>query len=110
VCLAERVRAVPGFGAKTEQRLFDACERWLGRGDAAPRRLLMTRALELSELLRRELLQVLDEVHLAGALRRGEETVGELEFVVVGDVRRAYGNWRDCGRWCEWISTEALRS
>jgi DNA polymerase (family X) len=86
-CLAERVRAVPGFGAKTEQRLLDACERWLGRGDAPPRRLLMTQALELWELLRRELLQVLDEVHLAGALRRGEETVGELELVVVGDVR-----------------------
>jgi DNA polymerase (family 10) len=86
-CLAERVRAVPGFGAKTERRLFDACERWLGRGDAPPRRLLMTHALELAELLRRELLQVLGEVHLAGALRRGEETVGELELVGIGDLQ-----------------------
>jgi DNA polymerase (family 10) len=84
-CLAERVRGVPGFGQKTEQRLLQACDRYLGRGESAPRRLLMAHALELAALLQRELCAVVQEAHVAGALRRGEETVGELELLVLGE-------------------------
>jgi DNA polymerase (family 10) len=81
-CLAGKVRSVPGFGVKTEQRLLAASERWLGRGPAAPRRLILAHALELAELLQRELVELAGEAHIAGALRRGEETLAELEFVV----------------------------
>jgi DNA polymerase (family 10) len=94
-CKAERVRTVAGFGAKTEARLLEASERWLARGGPAPRRLLLAEASELGELLRRELLAVVPEVHLAGAVRRGEEVVDELEIVVVGDRARALQRLRE---------------
>jgi DNA polymerase (family 10) len=88
-CRAGRVRAVPGFGEKTEQRLQSAVEAYLGRGQEAPEPMLLSRALELAALIERELRKAAKEVHLAGALRRGEETVSEIEFVVEGDVPAA---------------------
>jgi DNA polymerase (family X) len=88
-CLTGRVRGVAGFGAKTEQRLLEASERWLGRGEPAARQMLMSRALELAALLIRELSKVVAEVQLAGALRRGQETVGEIELIVRGDMEAA---------------------
>ena len=90
-CRAERVRGVPGFGEKTEARLCAAAERWLARGSPEPRRLILARALELAEDLRRELLAVAHEVHIAGAVRRGEETAADIELVIVGDVA---ASWR----------------
>jgi DNA polymerase/3'-5' exonuclease PolX len=54
-CAGERVRNVKGFGKKTEQRLLAACERWLTRGEAAPQRLLLARAIELASSIEHEL-------------------------------------------------------
>jgi DNA polymerase (family X) len=88
-CRAGRVRAVPGFGEKTEQRLLSAGEAYLGRGQEEPEPMLLSRALELATLIERELRKAATEVRLAGALRRGEETVSEIEFVVAGDVKAA---------------------
>jgi DNA polymerase (family 10) len=88
-CKQERVRQVRGFGKKTEARLCAACERWLGRGGPKPRRLILSQALQLAEALQRELLPVVPEVHVAGAVRRGEETIDELDLVIGGDVARA---------------------
>jgi DNA polymerase (family 10) len=84
-CTEQRVRHVPGFGEKTEQRLCAACERWLNRSEGAPPRMLLAHALELATRFERELLPSVEQVHLAGALRRGEETVAEVELLVVGD-------------------------
>jgi DNA polymerase (family 10) len=88
-CLAGKVRAVAGFGAKTEARLLAACERWQHREERVLRPILLSQALELATLFERELRRIADEVYLAGALRRGEELVSELEFVIVGDAERA---------------------
>ena len=88
-CAAGRVRGVPGFGEKTEQRLLAACERWRHRAAPAAPRLIMSRALELAASIQGALAEVVEETHLAGALRRGVETVDELELVVVGDVAAA---------------------
>ncbi|MET0412083.1 MAG: helix-hairpin-helix domain-containing protein, partial [Polyangiaceae bacterium] len=88
-CRDERVRSVPGFGAKTEARLLAASERWLRRGGPAPRRLILSEAMELGQSLQRELLGVVAEAHVAGAVRRGEESVSELELVITGDRERA---------------------
>jgi DNA polymerase (family 10) len=88
-CRAGRVRAVPGFGEKTEQRLLRAGEAYLGRGQEVPEPMLLSRALELAALIERELCKTAKSVHLAGALRRGEETVSEIEFVVEGDAGAA---------------------
>ncbi|HET7538778.1 MAG TPA: helix-hairpin-helix domain-containing protein [Polyangiaceae bacterium] len=90
-CAEQRVRALPGFGAKSEARLLQACDAWLGRGEEAPPPLLLSRALERAALLESELSSVphVERVQLAGDVRRGEETVRALEWVVLGDARRA---------------------
>ncbi|HWP07296.1 MAG TPA: helix-hairpin-helix domain-containing protein, partial [Polyangiaceae bacterium] len=84
-CAAGRVRTVRGFGAKTEEKLLAACERWLHRGEQAPDPVLLPRALELAQLLEKRLLSAVETAVLVGALRRAEESVRELEYVVVGD-------------------------
>lgn len=100
-CREGRLRNVQGFGEKTEQRLLSAAEKYLGRAGEPPPPLILSRALELAALLERELREAGaggarpgagpsgETVHLAGALRRGEETVTEIEFVVTGDVESA---------------------
>ncbi|HWA74056.1 MAG TPA: PHP domain-containing protein [Polyangiaceae bacterium] len=88
-CAAGRVRTVRGFGEKTEARLAAGVERWLTREKTEPEPMLLSDALSLANLVRERLLRVMERAELAGALRRGEETVRELEFVVVGDAARA---------------------
>jgi DNA polymerase (family 10) len=87
--LTERVRGVRGFGEKIEGRLLDASERWLGRGEREPRPLLRAHALDLVAILQRELSSVVEMVCPAGALRRGEELLSELDLVVLGDIDAA---------------------
>jgi DNA polymerase (family 10) len=86
LCLAGRVRGVPGFGEKVEQRLLGASERWLGRGQREEQLLLRAHAVDLVALLRRELSGVAEMLYPAGALRRGEELLPELDLVVLGDL------------------------
>jgi DNA polymerase (family X) len=88
-CAAGKVRHVSGFGLKTEANLLAACEHWLTRDERQPDPVLLPRALELSGLIQKRLSQVAEEVVLVGALRRGAESVRELEFVIVGDAERA---------------------
>jgi DNA polymerase (family 10) len=85
-CVDERVRKVRGFAQKTELRLLEACERWLNRGDEVPLPTLLSKALERAGVLEQELLRVAERVELVGDLRRGQETVRELEWVVLGDT------------------------
>jgi DNA polymerase (family 10) len=85
-CVEHRVRDVRGFGAKTEQSLLDACERWLSRSAAIdPPPILLSDGLELLESLRRALAGSSPLSSIAGALRRGQETAEELDLVVMGD-------------------------
>lgn len=84
-CAAGLVRALRGFGAKTEAKLLAACERWLTRGEQAPDPVLLPRALELAAMIEKRLSGVVDVVELVGGLRRAEESVRELEFVIVGE-------------------------
>lgn len=88
-CVARRVREVQGFGPKTEQRLLAACQNLRAQDPPALRNLLMGPALDLATAIRRELEKVLSQVEVAGAVRRSEETVGELELVGDGDVKAA---------------------
>jgi DNA polymerase (family X) len=88
-CAAGRVREVRGFGPKTEAKLLSACERWLTRGERSPDPVLLPRALELAGLLQKRLSGSGDVAELVGALRRSEESVRELEFVVTGSIERA---------------------
>ena len=88
-CAAGRVRGLERFGAKTEARLLQACDRWLTRGEQAPAPILLARARERAAALQPALLEVAERVALVGALRRGEETLRELEWVVLGDAGAA---------------------
>ncbi len=89
-CVAQRVRSVPGFGAKTEQQLLQACERWLSRSrSSVPQPLLLSQASELGEALLAALRRSSLRCSLAGALRRGEETVSELEVVAESSLEAA---------------------
>ncbi len=88
-CAQGRVRALPRFGIATEARLLEACDRWLGRVEQGPAPTLLSRAQDRAATLRAALLEVAERVELAGAARRGEETVRELEFVVLGDGEAA---------------------
>jgi DNA polymerase (family 10) len=82
--LGQRVRGVRGFGAKTEQLLLAACDRWLNRGQEMSPPTLLSKALERAAILEHELSSVSERVQLAGDLRRGQETVRELAWVVLG--------------------------
>lgn len=89
-CAAGRVRTVAGFGPKTEERLREAVDAWLTRDEKPPDPLPLADALALAEAIRARLVGAVEAVELAGALRRREELVRELEFVVTGDPERAF--------------------
>lgn len=88
-CAQGRVRELPRFGKATEARLLEACDRWLGRVEQGPAPTLLSRAHDRADTLQAALLEATERVELAGAVRRGEETVRELEFVVLGDADAA---------------------
>jgi len=81
-CREGRVRAVRGFGAKTEERLLEDLRR-LREGEGTA---LLHRALQVGERLLRHLRgsKAIDRVELAGELRRRHETVSKLEVVATG--------------------------
>ncbi len=80
-CLAGRVRAVKGFGERTEQRILEGIRR--ARERAATRRFLLSDALEAAEGLLAHLRAAPEAlaVELAGSARRGREQVGDLDLV-----------------------------
>lgn len=107
-CMSGRVRQVPGLGEKTEQRLLAACERWLAR-DTSPgfEPTLYANALALAESLTHTLAGSAERTAIVGDLRRGQETVTDLELVMVGDAARA---WQSLDRRREVLRIEPARS
>jgi DNA polymerase (family X) len=89
-CLEQRVRGVPGFGEKTEQRLLEASGRWLQERDSsAPEPLLLSRALSLAERVLDQLPSSMGRRCFAGALRRGRESLTQLDLLVEGSASLA---------------------
>jgi len=77
-CRAGRVRAVKGFGEKTEARILEN----LARLASAEPRVLLSDALELADRLTRHLRgDPVERVDLAGSARRMKETVADLDLV-----------------------------
>lgn len=78
-----RIRGVKGLGPKMEEKI----RRGLAEARGAERRELLGYALPLARSLRRKLWTtgLFRRVELAGSLRRGKETVGDLDFLALSD-------------------------
>lgn len=82
-----RLGQVRGFGPQTQQKLADALERHLN----APKRRLLLEAMEAATVWSKALRAVpgVQQVDVAGAVRRWKETVGTLRFVVAAENPQA---------------------
>lgn len=93
-CEGHRVRELKGFGAKTEQMIIDG----LAIAAAAGQRIFWAEA----DTIVRSLLEFLDSRpginrrEVAGSYRRGKDTVGDLDVLVVADdAKRAMDAFAD---------------
>ncbi|OGS44586.1 MAG: hypothetical protein A3K76_00390 [Euryarchaeota archaeon RBG_13_57_23] len=77
-----KLRGIKGFGEKTEERMLQGIQALESKG----RRMLLGQALPVAEEYVEYLKRVepLDMVSVAGSLRRGKETVGDID-ILVGD-------------------------
>jgi len=77
---AEKIRALPGFGAKTEAHILQALEARAAGG----RRFKLATATQYADALVAYLgkCRGVDQVTVAGSFRRMRETVGDLDIVV----------------------------
>ena len=79
-CREGRVQSLPGFGAKTESRILEGIRQLEERAG----RYLFSLALAAAESLMSSVARApgVESVHLAGSLRRGAETVCDIDMVV----------------------------
>lgn len=87
-----KIRALPGFGAKSEAGLLEAARYALSN----MRRVMLPVGLEVARLLLTDLEKAGLKAELAGSIRRGLETVGNVDLVVVGtpeQVRPVLGRY-----------------
>lgn len=87
VCLDHKVRDLKGFGAKSEQQILDGLE----IAAQASARLRIDQAERLVFRLRAHLetCSAIKKLEFAGSYRRGKETVGDVDILVVSDDHSA---------------------
>lgn len=80
-----RIRGLPGFGERTESKLLEAVRRYQ---EAVGRRPLAT-VLGLAQRIEAMLAMItgVEEVAVAGSIRRRRETVGDIDVVVAAKAR-----------------------
>jgi DNA polymerase (family 10) len=87
-----KIRTLPGFGVKSEASLLEAARYALSN----MRRVMLPVGLEVARLLLADLEHAGLKAELAGSVRRGLETVGNVDLVVAGtpaQVRAALGRF-----------------
>jgi DNA polymerase (family X) len=84
-CEAGTVKALKGFGAKTEQAILAG----LAIAETAQLRMPWAKADEIAAAIRLHMqkLEEIEEMEFAGSYRRGKETVGDLDLLVVAGDR-----------------------
>lgn len=89
-CETHRIRELKGFGAKTEETILKS----LDLVESASTRMLLDGATHLAVALRHHLRQTLsiEQMEFAGSFRRGKETVGDLDIVLVSTEPEAAMN------------------
>lgn len=87
-----RIRVLPGFGVRSEASLLEAARYAFGN----MRRLMLPVGLEVARLLLTDLHNAGLKAELAGSVRRGLETISNLDLVAVGSpeqVRPVLGRY-----------------
>jgi len=89
---AGKLRDLPRFGQKREEKLVASIEAWRKRA-SAPKRWPMAEALDLAEALVAKVRAVpgVLRCEFAGSLRRRRETVGDIDVLVAADAKSAPG-------------------
>ncbi len=94
-CQAGKVRELPGFAEKTEQAILAGLEKIADVAD----RMLWSQADEAAGELLKHMRSCpeIEQMELAGSYRRGQETVGDLDLLVVasssGPVMDHFATW-----------------
>ncbi|TDW05192.1 DNA polymerase (family 10) [Bacillus badius] len=80
VCEAKKVRELPGFGAKTEEKILAAIK----EAGSRPERLPIAYMLPLAESIEQQLaeMKAVQQFSRAGSLRRLRETIKDLDFII----------------------------
>lgn len=86
-CQEDRVAGLAGFGAKTQQAILDGLE----IAEAAGERVYWSEGDELASAIAEHMqtCEAIEQMEWAGSYRRGRETVGDLDLLVVAGDRDA---------------------
>jgi len=99
-CEAGQVRQLAGFGEKTEQAILAGIQ----LADATNRRILWSACDQLVTRLRTHFANCtsIQKIEFAGSYRRGKESVGDLDILVVSDephrVMQHFASFEDVGQ------------
>ena len=80
---AGKIRAIPGFGEKTEENILKGISFVKKTGGRFVLGLIEKDVVELAERLRKE--KTVREVTIAGSIRRRKETIGDADILAVAD-------------------------
>ncbi|MFZ0590414.1 MAG: DNA polymerase/3'-5' exonuclease PolX [Bryobacteraceae bacterium] len=87
ICREKKLRELPRMGAKLEEKVLRSIEAYMKSAG----RFLMSFGRRVADELSNEIREIagVDRVEAAGSLRRGKETVGDLDLLVTGPGQQA---------------------